>query len=97
MGAAFSPRVPNIDMSVTLQSFLRTQTKQPLLLVRYIDDIFLIWTYTSESLDQFLHSLNNFNPSLNYTYQQSPTSVDFLDLTTYKSHFFPFTNVSKTS
>ena len=37
MGAAFSPTVANIYMSVTLQNFLCTQTKQ---LVRYIDDIF---------------------------------------------------------
>ena len=70
MGATFSPTVANIDMSVTLQSFLRTQTKQPLLLVRYIDDIFMIWTHTSEmsqkphNLHQYLHYSSNHDKAI---------------------------------
>ena len=92
MGAAFSPTIANIYMSVTIRRFLRTQTKQPLLLSRYIDDIFLIWTESEEDLKQFLADLNSFNPAIQYTFFQSQSSVDFLDLTIYKGHLFPFTN-----
>jgi hypothetical protein len=96
MGAAFSPTVANIYMSVTIRRFLRTQTKQPLLLSRYIDDIFLVWTDTKEDLEQFLADLNNFNRAIHYTNSQSCSSVDFLDLTIYKGHLFPFTNILDT-
>ena len=85
MGAVFSPTAANIFMSVTIRRFLRTQKKKPLLLVRYIDDIFMIWTHTEEELKKFLTDMNSHNPALLYTYHYSPTTVDFLDLTIYKS------------
>ena len=93
MGAAFSPTVANIYMSTTIRRFLRTQHKKPLLLVRYIDDIFIIWTHTERELKNFIEDLNSYNPSLSYTYQYSPSTVDFLDLTIYKSPMFTFTNI----
>ena len=93
MGAAFSPTVANIYMSVMIRRFLRTQRKHPLLLSRYIDDIFLIWTDTEE---EFLADLNGFNPALQYTHHYSLSSVDFLDLTIYKGQMFPFTNTLDT-
>lgn len=96
MGAPFSPTVANIYMSITLQRFLRTQTNKPLLLKRYIDDIFMIWIRTKTELDTFLLDLNNFNPAINYTHHYSTLSTDFLDLTIYKSHLFPFTNILDT-
>ena len=95
MGAAFSPTVANIYMSVVIRRFLRTQKKQPLLLSRYIDDIFLIWADT-EDLDQFLSDMNSFNPALQYTHQHSTSSVDFLDLTVYKGPLFSYTNTLDT-
>ena len=48
MGAAFSPTIANIFMSVVLRRFLRTQLHHPLLLKRYIDDILIIWTKSQE-------------------------------------------------
>lgn len=96
MGAAFSPTIANIFMSVTLSHFLATQVRKPLLLVRYIDDIFMIWTYGETHLTQFLHDLNNFNPTLKYTHHHSRQAVDFLDLTILKSALFPYTNVLDT-
>ena len=58
--------------------------------------IFTIWTHTTEELSTFLDNLNNFNPALEYTYQVSSLSVDFLDLTIYKGPLFPFTNILDT-
>lgn len=92
MGAAFSPSIANIYMSVTLQKFLNTRQHKPLLLKRYIDDIILIWTHSKESLEDFLFALNHYHPSLHYTFSFSEESTDFLDLTIYKGPHFSDTN-----
>ena len=96
MGAAFSPTVANIYMSTILDRFLKTQKTQPLLLKRYIDDIIIIWTDTTEKLLAFLQALNAFHLHLNFTHQHSQQTVDFLDLTIYKGTHFHFTNILDT-
>ena len=85
MGAPFSPTVANIYMSVTIKKFLATQAKKPLLTARYIDDIFIIWEHSNTDLSRFINNLNTFNPALRYTHEHSTTSIDFLDLTIFKS------------
>lgn len=83
MGAAFSPTVANIYMSVLLQRFLSTTREKPLLLRRYIDDIFLIWPQ-NYNLSAFFNLINNFHPNIKFTINSSPVSIDFLDITIYK-------------
>ena len=78
MGAAFSPTMANIYMSIILQKFLFTQ---PTL---------MIWTGTPSQLGSYL---NHFHPSLSFSHQQSTSSIDFLDLTIYKGSSFHFTNI----
>ena len=90
MGAAFSPTIANIFMSVTLRRFLRTQSSKPILLVRYIDDIFLVWP-KRETIGTFLSELNNFHPNLKFTHTLSEATIDYLDLTIYKGPHFPST------
>ena len=90
MGAAFSPTLANIFMSVTLSRFLRTQSTKPILLARYIDDIFLVWP-KRETIDTFLLELNNFHPNLKFTHTLSEATIDYLDLTIYKGPHFPST------
>ena len=92
MGAAFSLTIANIFMSVILRRFLCTQSHHPLLLKRYIDDIFIIWTQSQHQLETFLTALNNFHPSLHYTYSFSTENTDFLDLTIYKGPHFQCTH-----
>ena len=68
MGAAFSPTVANIYMSVFLRRFLTTTTEKPFLIKRYIDDIFILWP-KEQNLSKFLldfqdltiYKRNNFN------------------------------------
>ena len=50
MGAAFSPSIANIYMSTIVSKFLKTQSNKPIMFVRYIDDIFMIWKDTMEGL-----------------------------------------------
>ena len=91
MGAAFSPTIANIFMSVFIRRFLLTTTEQPLHLSRYIDDIFLIWP-NQYNLETFITSLNNFHPNIKFTVTSSRNKINFLDLTIYKGHNFTSTN-----
>ena len=70
-------------------TFLQTQKFQPqpneenIINVshpRYIDDIFFIWTHGEKSLKNFMMEFNNFNPNINFTYEFSEASINFLDL-----------------
>ena len=45
--------------------------------LRYIDDIFFIWTEGEDKLEGFPNRLNNFNPNLKFTHEKSKFSVNF--------------------
>ena len=96
MGAAFSPTIANIFMSTIIRNFSNTQTIKPLVITRYIDDIFMVWTDTIDNLRIFLINLNSFHSSLSFTHEFSPTTIDFLDLTIYKGLQFHITNILDT-
>ena len=42
-------------------NFLEKQTLKPLVWLRYIDDIFFIWTHSEEELKEFMRELNSFD------------------------------------
>ncbi len=93
MGAAFSPTIANIYLSVILHRFLQTQPYQPLFFKRYIDDIFLIWPHSPTELKKFIEALNNFHCSLKFTCETSTSTANFLDLTIYKGITFEYTTI----
>ena len=49
--------------------FLETQSLQPLIWFRYIDDLFFIWTHGEEKLQLVLTDLNNYIPHIKLTYE----------------------------
>ena len=51
--------------------FLDKKLLKPWVWLRYIDDIFFVWTHGEESLQQFREHLNDFHPGL---------QVNFLDV-----------------
>ena len=53
--------------------------KQPLIWLRFIDDIFLVWTHGEEALLEFVEYLNSRVESMNFTMEWSKESVNFLD------------------
>ena len=59
---------------------LKSQELRPFLWLRYIDDIIFMWSYGEDKLTQFLIELNNFHSNLNFTYETSSCTVNFLDL-----------------
>ena len=51
--------------------------------LRYIDDIFLLWTGTEQQLKQFIEQINNLHHSIKFTVQYSFKEITFLDTTVY--------------
>ena len=54
-----------------------------ILYLRYIDDLFLIWTGTKEQFKDFITNLNNQHSSIKFSFEISDISIDFLDTTVY--------------
>lgn len=86
-GASFSPAIANIFMSTFRNNFLLTVNEHPLFMRWYIDNIVILWP-KHHNLDNFFFKLNNYHPHINFTLNQSSTSIDFLDLTIYKGYQF---------
>ena len=49
---------------------------------RYIDDIHFLWTHGEEYLQEFQSYMNNFHPTIRFTFEISPSHVPFLDTLT---------------
>ena len=51
--------------------FLNTQEYLPLVLYRYIDDLFFISTHGEEKLKFFLNDLNKYHPNINFNHESN--------------------------
>ena len=67
MGTKMAPCFANIFMASTEQTFNDNSPLTPLFYVRFIDDIFMIWTHGSEELEQFTTRANSTHPSMKFT------------------------------
>ena len=59
--------------------FLKRQKRKPLVWIRYIDDVFFIWTHGKEKVSLFLEDLNNFHPNIKFFHEVNKESIYFLD------------------
>ena len=80
IGIKFSPPYACIFMDEVETEFLKSQVSQPFLWLRYIDEIFFVWTHGTQELDSFLNNLNKFHHNLSFTYETSKERVNSLDL-----------------
>ena len=80
IGTKFAPPYACIFMDQVEKDFLEGEVEKPYLWVRYIDDIFLIWTHGRQKLEGFLERLNVFHDSLKFTWETSQEKVIFLDV-----------------
>ena len=84
MGTISTPPFANIFMGKFEDTHIYPHIQQFCkLYLRYIDDLFLIWTGTKDPFKEFISNLNNQQPSIKFTYKISNTSIDFLDTTVY--------------
>ena len=96
MGTPIAPTIANIFMAELENEFIAKNNYKPSLYKRYIDDIFFIWENDQESLNDFMQKINEQHPSIKYTFTQSFSSVDFLDLTIFKGDNFSFNGILST-
>ena len=85
MGSPMAPTYANIFMAILERKLLNEapQGLIPIEWIRFIDDIFAIWTHGIEKLQIFLSYINNFHPTIKFDYTYSYKSVNFLDTTVY--------------
>ena len=80
IGTKMAPAYANIFMCIVERAILSSTSHKPDVWLRFIDDIFLIWTHGEDSLKDFISFINSFNPNLQFTYEYSSESVHFLDV-----------------
>ena len=80
IGTKFAPPNACIYMDEFGQKFLQMQSNKPLIWLRYIDDIFFIWTPGEQELEIFLKHLSSFTPNLSFTNKVSKNSIPLLTL-----------------
>ncbi len=80
MGTRMAPSYACLFMGRFEKLYVHTYRLQPKVWLRYIDDIFLIWTHGKDELHSFITYLNNAHPTIKFTSEISETSVPFLDI-----------------
>ena len=83
MGTKLSPSYANLFMKKFEEKYVCTYPLQPILWIRFIDDIFIIWQHGRESLLKFINHLNIVHPTIKFTKEISPIEIPFLDLIIY--------------
>ena len=53
---------------------------KPFIWLRYIDDIFMVWTEGEDKLLEFLHIINNFHDTIKFTFDWSRDCINYLDV-----------------
>ena len=82
MGTKLAPSYANIFMSAFEEKFIYPYPGfNCVKWLRFLDDIFCIWSGTDESLDAFITYLNSVHNRIKFTVERSKTSVNFLDTT----------------
>ena len=82
IGTKFAPPYAAcIFMDKVEIAFLESENIKPWVWMRYIDDIFFIWTESEDELEGFLQRLNAFHPNLKFTHDKCEVSINFLNVT----------------
>ena len=87
MGSSFVPPYANIFMHMLESQPVEhwENTKKLLIYRRFIDDIFMLFYGSEAEVAELLSDLNNMDPSIKLTHIKSQQSIDFLDLTIFRT------------
>ena len=80
IGTKCAPRYACIYMDKMEGEFVEKQRYKPFTWIRYIDNIFFIWTHDDHKLKSFLENLNQLHSNIKFTHESSTESILFLDL-----------------
>ena len=79
IGTKFAPPYANIFMAGLEEEIFNNPKFKPFLWLRYLDDIFCLWTEGVYKLKEFFNYLNEFRPSIKFTMEYSEKQINFLD------------------
>lgn len=88
MGKKFAPAYANIFMASWEEEALAKCTKKPAQYLRYLDDIWGIWTGSEIEFREFVEILNSHDPSITLKTEIDKFSINFLDTTVFKGPDF---------
>lgn len=80
MGTRVGPNYANIFMGVLEEEFLNSKSLKPLYYKCFIDDVFLIWPHGESNLLTFIDAFNSAHPSISFSSDHSPSTINFLDV-----------------
>ena len=80
IGTKFAPAYANLFMTRLEERLLDASPDKPLVWMRFIDDVFFIWTHGEEKLKSFINHLNGNHETIKFTSEQSPDKISFLDV-----------------
>ena len=87
MGTICAPAYTDIFMAnfelKYIYPYLKDKTK---MFLRFIDDLFMIWTGLEHELLDFMSDLNKQHSSIKFEFKYSQTKIEFLDVLVYKDH-----------
>ena len=96
MGHSYCCHYANIFMAKWEKEALEKCPLLPLLFLRFLDDIFIIWTHGKEEFLKFFDILNNHLDCIKLTYTYDEISSNFLDVTVFKGQQFDLKNILDT-
>ena len=76
----FSSLIENFELKY-IYPFITGKTK---MFLRFIDDLFMIWTDSEQELPDFMSDLNKKHPSIKFEFKYPQTKIEFLDVLVYK-------------
>ena len=83
MGSRVAPPLAITFMHAVESLILSSPCDQPAIYLRYIDDIFAVWTHGADKLERYHQFVNSFHPSLEFSLEKTNpnqnSSVAFLD------------------
>ena len=81
MGTAVAPNYANLLMDRFETKSLENWHLKPLLWLRFIDDILMVWTHGQDELNKFINYLNSIHLKIKFPSEINDTYVNFLDTT----------------
>ena len=87
MGIICAPAYANISMANFELKYIYPSIKDKTkMFLRFIDNLFMIWTGSEQELLDLMSDLNKKHPSIKFEFKYSQTKVEFLDVLFYKDH-----------
>ena len=97
MGTRCAPTFANLYMAILEEGFMlrRVRNKLPIptTWLRYIDDVLVVWEHSSDSLDNYIESIDEFHYSIRFTSTKGPNTINFVDINIYKGERFGSSNI----